>query len=78
MDIFLPPSVQLTVSKGDRTVAGETVIARWPATPPVKKATAKNAPAKKSPAKKAPAKKAPTKKAPAKKAPVTAKKASSA
>jgi phosphatidylserine decarboxylase len=32
MDVFLPPEVDLTVAKGDRTVAGETVIGRWPAT----------------------------------------------
>jgi phosphatidylserine decarboxylase len=81
MDIFLPPTVQLQVSKGDRTVAGETPIAHWPATPPP--APAKKAPAKKtaaatkatpaakkaSAAKKAPAKKTTTAKktAPAKK-----------
>jgi len=29
MDVFLPPEVELTVTKGDRTVAGETVIGRW-------------------------------------------------
>jgi phosphatidylserine decarboxylase len=29
MDVFVPPDVQLTVSTGDRTVAGETVIGRW-------------------------------------------------
>ena len=29
MDIFLPPEVELSVAKGDRTVAGETVIGRW-------------------------------------------------
>ena len=32
MDVFLPPEVTLTVAKGDRTVAGETVLGRWPAT----------------------------------------------
>jgi phosphatidylserine decarboxylase len=31
MDVFLPPEVELTVAKGDRTVAGETVLGRWPA-----------------------------------------------
>jgi phosphatidylserine decarboxylase len=31
MDVFLPPEVTLDVAKGDRTVAGETVLARWPA-----------------------------------------------
>ena len=31
MDVFVPPGVQLTASEGDRTVAGESVIARWPA-----------------------------------------------
>ena len=30
MDIFLPPHVQLLATVGDHTVAGETVIARWP------------------------------------------------
>ena len=29
MDVFLPPEVELTVAKDDRTVAGETVIGRW-------------------------------------------------
>ncbi|MBW8751138.1 MAG: phosphatidylserine decarboxylase family protein [Propionibacteriales bacterium] len=29
MDVFVPPDVELTVAKGDRTVAGETVIGRW-------------------------------------------------
>lgn len=31
MDVFVPPEVELCVAVGDRTVAGETVIARWPA-----------------------------------------------
>jgi len=31
MDVFVPPEVALTVAKGDRTVAGETVLGRWPA-----------------------------------------------
>ena len=31
MDVFVPPHVGLEASVGDRTVAGETVIARWPA-----------------------------------------------
>ncbi len=31
MDVFVPPECGLLVSKGDRVVAGETVIARWPA-----------------------------------------------
>jgi phosphatidylserine decarboxylase len=30
MDVFVPPHVELQVAVGDRTVAGETVIARWP------------------------------------------------
>jgi phosphatidylserine decarboxylase len=30
MDVFVPPVVELAAAKGDRTVAGETVIARWP------------------------------------------------
>jgi phosphatidylserine decarboxylase len=29
MDVFVPPDVELAVSAGDRTVAGETVIGRW-------------------------------------------------
>lgn len=29
MDVFVPPEVELTVAKGDRTVAGETVLGRW-------------------------------------------------
>lgn len=29
MDIFVPADVELTVAKGDRTVAGETVLGRW-------------------------------------------------
>jgi phosphatidylserine decarboxylase len=31
MDVFLPPEVVLAVAQGDRTVAGETVLGRWPA-----------------------------------------------
>ena len=30
MDVFVPPEVDLAVAKGDRTVAGETVLGRWP------------------------------------------------
>ena len=30
MDVFVPPEVALRVTKGDRVVAGETVIGRWP------------------------------------------------
>ncbi len=30
MDVFVPPTVEVTVSVGDRTVGGESVIARWP------------------------------------------------
>ncbi|KQY57791.1 phosphatidylserine decarboxylase [Nocardioides sp. Root151] len=30
MDVFLPPGVELHVKEGDRTVAGETVLATWP------------------------------------------------
>jgi phosphatidylserine decarboxylase len=30
MDVFVPPEVALVADEGDRTVAGETVIARWP------------------------------------------------
>jgi phosphatidylserine decarboxylase len=29
MDVFVPPGVELAVAKGDRTVAGQTVLARW-------------------------------------------------
>lgn len=29
MDVFVPPQVSLSVSRGDRTVAGESVIGRW-------------------------------------------------
>ncbi len=29
MDVFVPLDVELTVSAGDRTVAGETVLGRW-------------------------------------------------
>ena len=31
MDVFVPPEVELAVRTGDRTVAGETVLGRWPA-----------------------------------------------
>ncbi len=31
MDIFVPPEVELHVAAGERTVAGETVLATWPA-----------------------------------------------
>jgi phosphatidylserine decarboxylase len=30
MDVFVPPHVELAVSAGDRAVAGESVLARWP------------------------------------------------
>ncbi len=30
MDIFVPPHVELVAREGDRTVGGDTVIARWP------------------------------------------------
>jgi phosphatidylserine decarboxylase len=30
MDVFVPPDVELSVTKGDRAVAGETVLGRWP------------------------------------------------
>jgi phosphatidylserine decarboxylase len=30
MDVFVPPEVELTVRKDDRTVGGETVLGRWP------------------------------------------------
>jgi phosphatidylserine decarboxylase len=29
MDVFVPADVELSVRKGDRTVAGETVLGRW-------------------------------------------------
>jgi phosphatidylserine decarboxylase len=32
MDVFVPPECDLLVSRGDRVVGGETVIARWPGT----------------------------------------------
>ena len=74
MDVFLPTSVSLHVQAGDRVVAGETEIARWPAAvPPAKKTpakkttTRKSTPAKKTAAKKTPAKKTAAKKAPARK-----------
>lgn len=31
MDVFVPPHVAIEVAVGDRTVAGESVLARWPA-----------------------------------------------
>ena len=31
MDVFVPPHVELLAVEGSRTIAGETVIARWPA-----------------------------------------------
>lgn len=31
MDVFVPPEVTVEVAVGDRTVAGESVLARWPA-----------------------------------------------
>ena len=34
MDVFVPPEVELAVATGDRTVAGETVLGRWPALAP--------------------------------------------
>ena len=34
MDVFVPPEVELAVVKGDRTVAGETVLGRWPRSSP--------------------------------------------
>jgi phosphatidylserine decarboxylase len=30
MDVFVPPDCELRVQRGDRVVAGESVIARWP------------------------------------------------
>ncbi len=33
MDVFVPPETTLTVAEGDRTTAGETIIARWPGAP---------------------------------------------
>ena len=29
MDVFLPPDVELSVTGGSRTVAGETMLGRW-------------------------------------------------
>ena len=34
MDVFVPPHVELLATEGDRAVAGETVIARWPGSTP--------------------------------------------
>ena len=34
MDVFVPPEVELAIATGDRTVAGETVLGRWPAAAP--------------------------------------------
>jgi phosphatidylserine decarboxylase len=34
MDVFVPPEVQLEVSKGKRAIGGETVLGRFPATDP--------------------------------------------
>jgi phosphatidylserine decarboxylase len=34
MDVFVPIDVDLVAVEGDRTVAGETVIARWPSASP--------------------------------------------
>ena len=31
MDVFVPHGVRIEVELGDKTVAGESVIARWPA-----------------------------------------------
>jgi phosphatidylserine decarboxylase len=31
VDVFLPPGVTITVAEGDRTEAGATVLAEWPA-----------------------------------------------
>ena len=31
MDVFVPPHVELTAREGEHTVAGESVIGRWPA-----------------------------------------------
>lgn len=33
MDVFVPPSVRIEVQVGDRTVGGESVLARWPSSP---------------------------------------------
>lgn len=34
MDVFVPPEVEILARVGEKTVAGETVIARWPAAVP--------------------------------------------
>jgi phosphatidylserine decarboxylase len=34
MDVFVPPEVEILARVGDKTVAGETVIARWPSAVP--------------------------------------------
>jgi len=77
MDVFLPTSVSLHVQAGDRVVAGESEIARWPAVVRPVKTTAKTPAKKSTPVKKTAAKKSvPAKKTPAKKTP--ARKSSSA
>jgi phosphatidylserine decarboxylase len=43
MDVFVPPEVALVATEGDRTVAGETVIARWPSPAPLEPAGARPA-----------------------------------
>ena len=30
MDVFVPPEVELAVTAGEKTVAGVTVLGRWP------------------------------------------------
>ncbi|WP_036224846.1 phosphatidylserine decarboxylase [Marmoricola sp. URHB0036] len=40
MDVFVPSHVELAAAVGDRTVAGETVIARWPSTVAARDASA--------------------------------------
>lgn len=36
MDVFVPPEVEIVARVGDKTVAGETVIARWPSAEPAR------------------------------------------
>ncbi|WP_421118986.1 phosphatidylserine decarboxylase [Aquihabitans daechungensis] len=34
MDVFVPPQVDIEVALGDRTIGGESVLARWPSSSP--------------------------------------------
>ena len=43
MDVFMPPEVELLVTRSDRVVGGETVLARWPIGAPVAVAAGESA-----------------------------------